>query len=540
VPNKVRWDELEPRPYEDMVAVLISRLHPNAQRIDGAGGDGGRDVLVPLADGDEIFELKSFTGRLNASRRQQVKRSLERAAQHSPRAWHLVVPIDPTPDELAWFTQLTAAYPFSCDWRDRTWLDSQMAGHPDIPRYFVEGAANEVFEMLRELNQEEAGLAGGALAAIDRVRTLTKRLNELDPYYAFDLGSTSDGGVTVTVMPKYRGAEEDRPITMHTSLRFPDTADGRRAARAFQDSVDYGTPSEVAGEYVTDFTIDLPAGLGGSFSGGELRLGIPEGSAAEDVRMVVRVVTSDDRTVAQLPLTGITRTGGVRGAELTLADITKSVTVVLRFDVDAKRVSMNYRFREPAEALPSAVLPAVRFIAELQPDRAVHLVIDGNVLAKATITDTAHEGAAGNAALLSDLDSLQSHSGVYFPVPSEFTEEELSALRTAARLLAGETVAGTWSELVLTVKAQGLAELRATGLEAGPVEGLSPTSHLGVTIAGHEMPLGLVRQTFNSARVRSWPEAPDSADPNADFDVVLVPGDDDSTSSVLVGERPTD
>jgi hypothetical protein len=66
-----------------MVAVLISRIHPEAQRIDGSGGDGGRDVQLPLPTGLEIFELKSFTGRMTATRRRQVEKSLKKGV---PRA----------------------------------------------------------------------------------------------------------------------------------------------------------------------------------------------------------------------------------------------------------------------------------------------------------------------------------------------------------------------------------------------------------------------------------------------------------------------
>ena len=41
---QIQWDGFEPQGYEDMVSVLLSRLHPDAQRIDGKGGDGGRDA----------------------------------------------------------------------------------------------------------------------------------------------------------------------------------------------------------------------------------------------------------------------------------------------------------------------------------------------------------------------------------------------------------------------------------------------------------------------------------------------------------------
>ena len=106
---KIRWEELEPQGYEDMVSVLLSRLHPDAQRIDGKGGDGGRDVQIVHGQDDQImdaFELKSFTGRITPSRRTQTARSLERAATLDPARWSLVVPIDPTPDEDCWFRQL--------------------------------------------------------------------------------------------------------------------------------------------------------------------------------------------------------------------------------------------------------------------------------------------------------------------------------------------------------------------------------------------------------------------------------------------------
>jgi hypothetical protein len=89
--NKAPWSELDPETYENMTAVLVSRLNLQAQRIDGSGGDGGRDVQIPRATGPEIFEMKSFTGRMKSKRRTQVKNSLTRAAQHNPVAWHLVV-----------------------------------------------------------------------------------------------------------------------------------------------------------------------------------------------------------------------------------------------------------------------------------------------------------------------------------------------------------------------------------------------------------------------------------------------------------------
>ena len=170
----IRWDGLERQRYEDMVSVLVSRLHPDAQRIDGKGGDGGRDVQIVRGQDNQLtdaFELKSFTGRMTSGRRRQVEHSLKRAATLDPARWSLSVPIDPTPAEDRWFRQLGRSCGFQIAWLGRTWLDEKMSAFPDIRRYFLEGANDEVVRLLRELHQEQARVTG-VHDAVARLRTL--------------------------------------------------------------------------------------------------------------------------------------------------------------------------------------------------------------------------------------------------------------------------------------------------------------------------------------------------------------------------------
>ena len=63
----IRWDELGPQSYEDMVSVLVSRLHPDAQRIDGKGGDGGRDVQIVRGQDNRLTDALRAHRRLGAS-----------------------------------------------------------------------------------------------------------------------------------------------------------------------------------------------------------------------------------------------------------------------------------------------------------------------------------------------------------------------------------------------------------------------------------------------------------------------------------------
>lgn len=99
----IRWEGLDPARVERAVKLLLRRLHPDAQGIDGAGGDDGRDIQGTGPDGLVIFEVKSYASRLTGSQKRKIRRSLAKAAAHSPVRWVVVVPLDPSPAEQSWF-----------------------------------------------------------------------------------------------------------------------------------------------------------------------------------------------------------------------------------------------------------------------------------------------------------------------------------------------------------------------------------------------------------------------------------------------------
>lgn len=300
----VQWETAHVKAvYEDMVAVLLSTLQPEAQRLDGRGGDGGRDVQLREDGRLDLFELKSFTGRLGKEqgRRRQVENSLKTAAGLSPDSWTLVVPIDPTPDELAWFDKLKSQYPFPLSWRGRTWLDQQMASHPAIPRYYLEGGDSEAIRVLRELGREQAALACGIPDAMERFQVLRQRLDEVSPHYRLDVSIVGDT-ITVLVRPRYRDAERDHPILINAGFAFPDTPTGREAAEQLQRAFDYGDEVVIEPEHVRDLRIDMPGQPTQDLSGSKVILG----PAAEDpsFRLDARAVISDPAGVplGSLPL----------------------------------------------------------------------------------------------------------------------------------------------------------------------------------------------------------------------------------------------
>ena len=230
-----------------MVSVLLSRLR-QTRRVDGSGGDGGRDCYFSGEHGTDVYELKSFTGRMARAQRRQVKRSFARAMKTDPRTWTLVVPIDPTPGEQRWFDSLGAGLPAQVEWLGETWLEEQLAKFPDIVRYFS-GAAEEVVRLLAEISREDA-LPDDAAGLAQQFAGQASRLNEIDPYYWFEF-SIAAGAVTVTAHPRYPDAVRDRPITVTATLQFDDSPGQQEAREALAEFMKFGTPVTIPAASIT-------------------------------------------------------------------------------------------------------------------------------------------------------------------------------------------------------------------------------------------------------------------------------------------------
>jgi hypothetical protein len=536
--NRVDWADprISSKVYEDMVAVLISRLHPEARRVDGSGGDAGRDVLLPLPTGLEIFELKSFTGRVGKKQREQIKSSLKKASSHSPSAWHLVVPIDPTPGESTWFEKMVndLEITFPCDWLGQTWLDGHIANHLELPRYYIEGTAEEIVEALMVLQSEQAYLAGGLPDAIQRISRLTARLNELDPHYLFGYSTDPATGTKITIIPRYPGAEQDAPLTIRASFQFPDTDDGRAAADALRESVDYGIPTTVSADFVTEISVQGISGLGDPFTG-QLAIGQSGLPAGDLPQMALRVVDDRGFSVTQLPLKVISRTAGLHGGELKFTDYSGAVHVSMRGDVTTRRFSLNYHYKPDGDALPCIIRPAIKFLSELHAGRSVIVLINNEHFAPPVVPSvdlSSQDAFEFYAQLAYALDDIQRKSGVYFPMPTTVSMEEYQNIVMASRLFAGETLTSEWESAQITVRAEGLSNIME--LARNEVSGLWVNAEFVLSLDGREYTLGLVSRTHATARLDSVPELPADIAPDAEVELTLVPGSDASVSIALV------
>ena len=534
----VRWESLEPGTFEEMVSVLISRLHPEAQRIDGSGGDGGRDVQVPTGDGLVIFELKSFTGRMSSSRRRQVEASLERASQHEPAEWRLVVPIDPTPGELAWFEGLSARYGFGCRWLGRCWLDGEMAHKPEIARHYAHGQRyelQEVFDLLRGIGAEPPPVGEGIVRiAAEQASSVVATLNTLDPHYVFELRLQPGGRVHVSVMPRYPGAERDRPW-LSARFDFADTAEGDDARRTLQDSLGFGTRGVIPAEHIAELTLNVPAGLGTRLGEGyEVELGTPAPNIVEEVSVALAAVDSTGSVMAQLPLVAEDASRGTRGVEISLHDKSGAVTATVRGDASELTFNLIWRYSQPDEFAPLDLLPAVKFAAAVEGGAHIAVVFNGETIGPESPGPVGFgepREAARFARLLEHLVNVQTKTGVFFDISTQLTSEEVREIVVASRLLNGESVQATWERIDLHVTPDG-HEVVADALSGSSSHNARLGAHMSLTVQGQTIPIGDVTRVVESARVLSW-EAADDDSPTGTTVLRLVPADTNNVTILL-------
>ena len=535
----IKWDEFDPRRYEDMVSVLLNRLHPNAQRIDGKGGDGGRDVQIACGqDGQFIdaFELKSFTGRMNSSRRKQVTHSLKRAATLGPARWSLVVPIDHTPSEEDWFRQLGEGYSFPTAWLGKTWLDEKMSAFPDIRRYFVEGAKDEVFRLLRELREEQARVTD-VHDAVGRIRTLRDRLHEIDPYYRYEIAtgttaaegrpadvvfSVGFGDVRVDVYPKYSGATKDRPVTVKVEVVVgPD-------CEVVQNALNYGLAATIPSGMISSVTVDAPSGLGGSFTEGEINL-LPISTKLDEPITIALKVMDGDRLLANCPVHLVERTIGLKGSVVTGTDSTGWLQTRLRVDVAARELKAQF-WLDPKPAMPAALVPLIRWLKACQPPNCLAICWPDGSETRSDIR-TPHSIDQGLGRIVEALAFLQEHSGIYWEMPPSLTAEEEREIVEAATLLKGETVDLTWKSLNLCFDRWGpkLEEL----VDGRPLQFLIEHGGL-LELEGVTIPMGRIRTYIESARLADPGGVRRALESGSVVRVQLVPGDSNKAKRIVV------
>ena len=535
----IRWDVFEPQGYEDMVSVLLSRLYPDARRIDGKGGDGGRDVQIAHGRDGQIahaFELKSFAGRMTWSRRGKVARSLERVAALGPARWTLVVPIDPTPAEDKWFRKLGAGYSFPTEWYGKTWLDEKMSAFPDIRRYFVEGASDEVLRSLLELHKEQA-IVTDVGDATGRLRTLRERLNEIDPYYRYEMSTGPEavehwpsavvfavrfGDVRIDVYPKYSGAVKDRPISMGVMVALePEDP-------VIQDSLGYGLAVTIPNRMISSVTIDAPSGLGGNFTEAELNLFPTDTRLHEPVTLALDIMDGDN-LIASCPVHLTEGTRGPKGFTFSGHDSTGCLEICLKVNAVDEEVEVEFQL-DFKPALPATLVPLFRWLDGWQPPHRLAIHWPGVF----EVCGEVREPFLGDHELgrvVEELAYLQDRSGKYWEMPPFLSNNEGRDILNAASLMKGESIDLRWRSFNMNMDQW---DPKLQELEDGGAQQLMLEHGISLRLQGVEIPIGRVRTYITSARLADPESVKRDLASGSVPPLRLVPGDSDHAQRVPV------
>lgn len=504
--------------------MLLSRIR-QAHRVDGRGGDGGRDCYFSDEEGTDVYELKSFTGRMGRTQRRQVERSLDQAMKGSPRSWTLVVPIDPNPTEETWFDTLKPARSGTrLEWLGANWLKDQLARFPDIIRYFS-GAADEVVRLLTEINHEEA-LPSDAAGLAQQFAGQAARLNEIDPYYWFEFTIAGET-VTVTAHPRYPDAVRDHPITVTATLRFDDSPGQHEARAAFADYMKFGTPVTIPPTSIASLAVDAPAGLGGEFQGGTLTLDGTFHPGSDQATAVLLRVPAHPPVRRMVSLDVTERSAGDGGLRLLARDQSGLLTMELRFDFGGRTCQASLAYRYYSGVLPRDAVPVLRFCAELA-DGAEMAVTDpaGNVIAviSGSFGPAEPEAYIRCVELLAEVQQL---CGAAFPLPEEFSTEDQQDLLYARAILRGEPVQAEWTSLTVPLAAPAVDNLLSQIERHGDEFVFAIAVPQTVVAAGGQLPIGSVLQFIQSARVTNLAEvrAWRLSDPDGSINVQLGPGE---------------
>lgn len=515
----------DPARFERAVKILIKKIDPHAQGVDGAGGDGGRDSYVPSryvsGDGVRVYEVKSFTGRMTGSRRSQTKKSLAKAVEeHSPSEWVLIVPLEFSPAEIVWWESLEAQYP---DVRlDRwciDWLDGQFNQDEGLRR-FLEGDEYQVSRRLAELNMEQAGMVNGVPDLFRRQRTLHARAAEMAPRRWDWTISAGEHYQKVEIRPR---PGNDATFSVHGKFAFPaDDAAAAAVQRSWLEALAFGGSVTVEERFVEDVTMVLPDDLqdlfGPSFGPGTVQFSSPQAELAAPVLLHLVAEDCDGKQVCSLPISFTTRLAGSTGATTVGADVSGTVTAHLQLShrmPPGEKVEDGWQalvgqlklgWAGPAGHLPSTLRPMAELVKACLGDGAsLYVCLGRQRLASLPTPIMADLADVADLVLL--LDDLQEHLGLSEPVPDDLTEPDVQTLAMAWSVLS--TGHGSWPNAVLNhpVAADGVSAFMEHPLwSSEPGELVLRHPNLVVSPAGMQLELGPVEIRFPRVIVKNRAE----------------------------------
>jgi hypothetical protein len=485
---RVEWTR-HPDDVEPVVGMLICSQFPNAVRMQPSQGDGGVDIFVPGQSGfakeRAVYQVKSYCKeRLTSSQKAKIKRSFYEVIKTAKdegwkiTEWHLVMPMNPTDNELNWLKDLTAEAEFPCETNGLLFCDTLAAHYPKVIDYYLhdgkdrlQAAMNNLTAVIRgrQIREDDAPL--GPTDVVSDLASIYEAINACDPFYHYDF-AVSDRPpadqpdpdkpglvavsavqqdavwITIEIFATSLAALEESPISMRFNVAIPEDDDELR--QQFQKFVDYGAPMTMPTGTVSG-SLDLPGGLGGDVSGASLQvLSAPDNNDSEPAELVLAILEPDsDTVIASTTIRRIDFSVGQAGVRSVFADVAELFTLEMLVKAGHLEGQMNLGVAyNLAGRRPAEVVDGLRVLAAWQsPNRIAFGLTYGppDYGAVATVPTDRDGDAKRWARICEALARIQDHVTVLLKMPAEMTKDQAIGIFEVEKLVSGEAVTGSMS-----------------------------------------------------------------------------------------------
>ena len=568
--TRIEWTRKTADEVEDAVSMILCRLNPAAFRVRPSRGDGGIDVCVPKGDGHyEVYQVKKFAENLSPNQKRQIAKSHLQlrnfAAEHgwTIDRWYLVLPLDPTPENVQWFEELASEGSFPCEWRGLSHVEGWVAQFPDVVDYYFEDGRARLQEALAQftalsgipMSPDSVPNAQSfpTLAPSDvqnGIAQLRETLNARDPHYLYDFAVSGEpparpaagsyppslaarhvrpianSFVTFDVHARCAESLKERPITVTMKWLV---ATGSVEHREIEEFLRYGRAPE---HPITarDISVDLPGGLGQEGGSGWVQvLSVDRAAAGETFQRRLSILSPEDDVVASIDLTLDPPSGNHDGTGL--SNRGKDRSGFFEFEslvVTGPPTEMKLRVRtmDPVGLHPDELEPALAMVDAFHaPNKLQMDVVRGPsrpVTHPIPATDADADFKATNRMLLKYVRALSviqryTTTDLRFPEFERLSELSIDEAVDVARLLEGEVLSGTWDTMQLTLSLDVPLSTEPESLVADQVP-------LEIDVGDEHIELGRVRHIFEAAVVVNAEE-----NDEGDLDVTFEPAPENNT-----------
>lgn len=471
--GRIPWTRYSGEDVESVLATFISLEERNAIKIRPSRGDGGIDLIVYLdAETVDIYQIKKFAENLKNSQKAQIENSWQKLSptlavlQVKINSWHLVMPLDPTNENLRWAKELVEPSGTKFIWDGLSRVDGWASKYPEVIDYYFSNGKEEVSEYAaKQLSMANLPDCSDPVILENRLRDLCSNLDKLDPYYAYSVHVLSEydkrddfctrapgvvmsqilvtpgsGRIAIDVIEKTPIASMLHPLTFSVKI-IAGTDEEKEQAQNF---IEYGMPFTSLPAEVIDQDCQLPVGR--SYEG--FRRGIIK-SFDLNTSNCIRSASLFWEGCGELQLIVDKTTHGTKGVFFSAHDDTETFKLNFKWDASQPGGTLNYEFSfsNLANKRSRDVARTYRFLSEAT-DKKVDLRINGTIALSFNldIRDDLIDLINKIYGLAVALETVNRAADSEMPFPDVYktTKGEIANLRDAARLLDGESVVYSW------------------------------------------------------------------------------------------------